>query len=116
MKILDLAQTLPYVYLIHFFDLFHVQCHNNETLYNLLHLKTVYDVADLKDWRVEYGIGDFISSLKNKIQLDDDLRNIQILSPQAEADLLELAESQLSDLNFTQYTKLMQEQIGRAHV
>ena len=32
-------------------------------------------------------------------------------SPQAEQDLLELAESKLSDLNLTQYTQLMQEQI-----
>ena len=56
-----------------------LQCHRNETLYNLLHLKTVYDVEDLKNWREEYGIGGFIASLKNKIQLDDDLRNIEIL-------------------------------------
>lgn len=88
------------------------QCHHNETLYNLLHLKTaVYDVDQLKNWRDDYGIGDFIASLKNKIQLDDNLRNIEILSPQAERDLVELAESQISDLNLAQYTKLMEEQI-----
>jgi prominin 1 len=86
-------------------------CHQNKTLYNLLHLKNVYDVEELKNWREEYGIGDFIASLKNKIQLDDNLRNIQILSPQAEQELLQLAESKLSDLNLTQYTQLMQEQI-----
>lgn len=89
----------------------YLQCHHNETLYNLLHLQTFYDVESLKNWREEYGVGDFIASLKNKIQLDDDLRNIQILSPQAERDLVELAESQISDLNLTQYTRLMQEQI-----
>lgn len=77
----------------------------------MLNLKHLYDVEDLKNWREKYGIGDFISSLKNKIRLDDDLRRIQILSPQAERDLLELAESQISDLNLTQYTRLMQEQI-----
>ena len=91
--------------------IFSLQCHQNKTLYNLLHLKNVYDVEELKNWREEYGIGDFIASLKNKIQLDDNLRNIQILSPQAEQELLQLAESKLSDLNLTQYTQLMQEQI-----
>ena len=91
--------------------IFFLQCHQNKTLYNLLHLKNVYDVEELKNWREEYGIGDFIASLKNKIQLDDNLRNIQILSPQAEQELLQLAESKLSDLNLTQYTQLMQEQI-----
>jgi hypothetical protein len=45
-----------------------------------------------------------LQNLKSKIQLDD-LKGIQILSPQAEKDLQELAESQISDLNFTQYTR-----------
>ncbi len=80
-------------------------------MYTLLDLESVYNIEELRDWKKEYGIGDFIASLKNKIRLDDDLRGIQILSPQAERDLLELAESQISDLNFTQYTRLMQEQI-----
>ena len=70
-------------------SIFSLQCHQNKTLYNLLHLKNVYDVEELKNWREEYGIGDFIASLKNKIQLDDNLRNIQILSPQAEQELLQ---------------------------
>ena len=98
-------------YAIMYNCIFSLQCHQNKTLYNLLHLKNVYDVEELKNWREEYGIGDFIASLKNKIQLDDNLRNIQILSPQAEQELLQLAESKLSDLNLTQYTQLMQEQI-----
>jgi hypothetical protein len=76
-----------------------------------LNLKAVYNVDELKNWRDEYGIRDFIASLRNKIRLDDDLRGIQILSPQAERDLLDLAESEISDLNFTQYTRLMEEQI-----
>ena len=89
----------------------HLQCHHNETLYNLLNLKTVYDVDDLKNWRTEYQVDTTISSLKNKIRLDDDLEGIEILSSQAEAELVQLAESQISDLNLAQYTKLMEEQI-----
>ena len=41
----------------------------------------------------------------------DDLRGIQILSPEAERELQELAESQISDLNFSQYTDLLNERI-----
>ena len=94
-----------------YLHLFLFQCHHNETLYNLLDLKTVYDVEGLKNWRQTYGIEDFIASLRNRIRLDDDLRSIQILSPNARDDLARLAESQISDLNLTQYTKLMREQI-----
>lgn len=86
-------------------------CHHNETLYNLLNLKNIYDVEDLKHWKRDYGIGNDISSLKNKIRLDDNLRGIEILTPQAKKDLLQLAHSELSDLKVSQYTKLMQEQI-----
>jgi hypothetical protein len=80
------------------------RCHRNDTVYNILQMRHVYDVTELRHWRKEFGIGGFISNLKSKIQLDD-LKGIQILSPQAEKDLQELAESQISDLNFTQYTR-----------
>ena len=86
-------------------------CHHNETLYNLLDLKSIYNVEELKNWKNDYGIGDDISSLKNKIRLDDNLRGIEILTPQAKKDLLQLAHSEISDLKVSQYTKLMQEQI-----
>ena len=86
-------------------------CHHNQTLYNLLNLKSIYNVEELKDWKNDYGIGDDISSLKNKIRLDDNLRGIEILTPQAKKDLLHLAHSEISELKVAQYTKLMQEQI-----
>ena len=80
------------------------RCHHNDTVYNILQMRHVYDVSELRQWRKEFGIGGFIQNLKSKIQLDD-LKGIQILSPQAEKDLYELAESQISDLNFTHYTR-----------
>ena len=80
------------------------RCHLNDTIYHILQMQHVYDVRELRQWRKEFGIGGFIQNLKSKIQLDD-LKGIQILSPQAEKDLQELAESQISDLNFTQYTR-----------
>ena len=86
-------------------------CHANETLYNLLNLKSIYNVEELKNWKNDYGIGDDISSLKNKIRLDDNLRGIEILTPQAKKDLLQLASSEISDLKVSKYTQLMQEKI-----
>ena len=87
------------------------QCHHNATLYNLLHLESVYNVRNLTNWRDHFGIGKSIQDLKDRIRIDGGLRNIEILSPQAERDLLELSKSEISDLNLTQYTRLMHEQI-----
>ncbi len=84
-------------------------CHRNLTIYEILGVEKVYDVTELRNWRESYGISD-IENLKRKIRLGD-LRNIQILSPEAEAELRELAKSQISDLNFSQYTRLLQEKI-----
>ena len=85
-------------------------CHDNMTLYNLLDVGSIYNVENLRRWRSEYGIGDFVENLKRKIRLDD-LKGIQILSPEAERELQELAESEISDLNFGQYTDLLEEKI-----
>ena len=85
-------------------------CHKNMTLYTMLEVQNLYDVEELRNWRREYGIGNYIENLKQKIRLDD-LRAIQILSPEAEKELAELAQSEISDLNFAQYTSLLEEQI-----
>lgn len=86
-------------------------CHRNKTMYDLLNLEQVYKVEELRNWRTEYGVNKIIASLKNGIGLDDELRDIEILSPQAKRDLVELADSQISDLNFTHYTRLLGERI-----
>jgi prominin 1 len=85
-------------------------CHKNMTLYTMLKAQDIYDVEELRHWRRRYGIGDFIDNLKRKIKLDD-LKDIQILSPEAERELVDLAESEISDLNFSQYTALLSEEI-----
>ena len=85
-------------------------CHQNETMYKILRMDSIYNVEELRDWKTTYNVGSYLSNLKNKIR-SDDINNIQILSPQAQRNLEELAQSQISDLNFTQYTHLIQEQI-----
>merc|ERR1711981_1449903 len=85
-------------------------CHLNQTLYHILQLESIYNVEELRDWKTTYNVGSYLSNLKSKIR-SDDIRNIQILSPQAQRNLEDLAKSKISDLNFTQYTNLIQEQI-----
>lgn len=85
-------------------------CHKNKTIYELLQVQNVYNVEELRTWRDDYDIGSSVENLKAKIRLDD-LKGIQILSPEAEKELQDLAESQISDLNFAQYTDLLRERI-----
>lgn len=85
-------------------------CHLNKTIYKILQMDSIYNVEELRDWKTTYNVGNYLSNLRNKIR-SDDIRNIQILSPQAQRNLEELAKSKISDLNFTQYSNLIQEQI-----
>merc|ERR1719336_1091870 len=86
------------------------QCHANETLYNILKLEHSYNISKLSDWRKSYGIGDYIENLKNKIQLEE-LKHITLLSPETSNDLRDLANSKISDMNFTQFTSLLENEI-----
>jgi hypothetical protein len=36
------------------------RCHRNDTVYNIMQMHHVYDVAELRHWRKEFGIGGFI--------------------------------------------------------
>ncbi len=85
-------------------------CHRDLSIYQVLRVEDVYDVSELRNWRRDYGISEYIANLKRKIRLDD-LKGIQILSPEAEAELRDLAKSQISDLNFSNYAKLLEETI-----
>jgi len=85
-------------------------CHGNDTIYNILHLEQKYNLSQFTDWRTNYGIGAYIENLKNKIQLRD-LADITLLSPETSRDLEELAKSKISDMNFTRFTDLIEDQI-----
>ena len=85
-------------------------CHQNMTLYAIMEAHDIYDVNQLKNWRERYDIGKLVDNLKRNIHLKD-LKQIQILSPEAERELRDLAESEISDLNFGQYTELLEEKI-----
>ena len=56
--------------------------------------------------RKNYGIGAYIENLKNKIQLRQ-LKDITLLTPATKQHLEELAQSRISDMNFTRYRLLV---------
>jgi len=88
------------------------RCHANKTIFNVLKLDKVYNLSSLSDWRAHYGIGEFIENLKNKVQLDQ-LSDIRLLSPETISDLEQLADSKISDMDFTRFTSLLENQITK---
>ena len=88
-------------------------CHQNLTLYTIPKLeRSLHNISQLADWRARYGIGDYIENLKNKIQLEQ-LKHITLLFPETAKDLKELADSKISDMNFTGLTSLLEAEITK---
>uniref|UniRef100_A0A0K2T7V4 Prominin1Alike [Acyrthosiphon pisum] n=2 Tax=Lepeophtheirus salmonis TaxID=72036 RepID=A0A0K2T7V4_LEPSM len=83
-------------------------CHLNKSAYEILNLERVFDVERIKAWRDEFNIA---YSLQNINVRTNDLRKIELLSSQAREDLERLAESQISDMNFTAYTELVENSV-----
>ncbi|XP_011265456.1 prominin-like protein isoform X6 [Camponotus floridanus] len=84
------------------------KCHENETLYNVLNLKTIFDVESLRDYAGRYDINDTIQQLRRKISLSP---GVVILKDSARSKLNDLAQSGLSDIKFYQYAELLAENI-----
>ncbi|XP_071636208.1 prominin-like protein isoform X4 [Temnothorax longispinosus] len=84
------------------------KCHHNETLYNVLNLKNVFDVETLRDYSGRYDINDTIQQLRRKISLSP---GVVILKDSARSKLNDLAQSGLSDIKFYQYAELLAENI-----
>jgi prominin 1 len=87
-------------------------CHANQTIFSILKLERVYNLSQLSNWRAHYGIGEFIENLKNKVQLDQ-LADIRLLSTETERDLRQLAETKISDMDFTRFMDLLEDQITK---
>ncbi|XP_050447197.1 prominin-like protein isoform X3 [Cataglyphis hispanica] len=84
------------------------KCHENETLYNVLNLKNVFDVESLRNYAGRYDINDTIQQLRRKINLSP---GVVILKDSARSKLNDLAQSGLSDIKFYQYAELLAENI-----
>jgi len=81
-------------------------CHNNETLYTIAGLSSVYDVKKLKNWRQQYNM--------DKIERDlniRQIRGIQLVSADTSKDLEFLSRSQLTRLDLAKFKKVSEEEI-----
>ena len=88
------------------------RCHANMTMFKMLGLEQVYNLDQITNWRESYGISDYIENMKNKVKLDE-LSNIRLLSSETERYLMELAESKISDMDFTKFTQLLEDEITK---
>merc|ERR1719320_358090 len=87
-------------------------CHTNDTIYNILNLESVYNITELTNWRSNYGIGEYIENLKNKIRIKE-LSGIKLLTTETTRDLEELARSGISDMDFTKFTDIFEDEITK---
>eukprot|EP00096_Caligus_rogercresseyi_P016369 TRINITY_DN900_c2_g1_i1.p1 TRINITY_DN900_c2_g1~~TRINITY_DN900_c2_g1_i1.p1 ORF type:complete len:971 (-),score=312.63 TRINITY_DN900_c2_g1_i1:397-3309(-) len=84
------------------------QCHANKSAYEILRLERVYDIERIRNWKDEFNIAYSLSKINVRT---NDLRKIELLSSTARSDLERLAESQISELNFSAYTELVENSV-----
>jgi prominin 1 len=83
-------------------------CHRNESMYAVLNLEAVVNVSQVSQYQVKYGITEEMRELQKQIKLSND---VTILTEDAKVRLLELASSSLSDIDFTAYNDVVENQI-----
>lgn len=79
-------------------------CHKNESIHQVLRLKKLIDIPEIKIYLTNSHINDTIQQLVENIRLDYDLN---IITPNASRLLLNLAHSKLSNINFRAYTNMI---------
>ncbi|KZC13741.1 Prominin-1-A [Dufourea novaeangliae] len=84
------------------------ECHLNNTVYNVLQLKNLFDVKTLREYAGRSDINDTIQQLRRKISLSP---GVVILTKSAKSKLNDLAESGLSDIKFYQYAEILADNI-----
>ncbi|XP_015513238.1 prominin-like protein isoform X2 [Neodiprion pinetum] len=83
-------------------------CHANETLYKVLKLENLIDLTSLHTYTERYDINNTIQQLRKKINLSP---GVVILSDSARSKLNDLAQSGLSEIMFSRYTDLLENNI-----
>ena len=81
-------------------------CHNNETLYNIARLSSVYDVTHLKQWRQHYNMDQIEQNLDIR-----PLRGLQLINADTKSALQFLAKSQLTRLDLARFKDMSEEEI-----
>ena len=81
-------------------------CHNNETLYNIARLSSVYDVTHLQQWRQHYNMDQIEQNLDIR-----PLRGLQLINADTKRALQFLAKSQLTRLDLARFKDMSEEEI-----
>lgn len=79
-------------------------CHRNMSLFQVLKMERLIDLNQVLEYPSAFEIDEHINELVSKIKLDGE---ITILTPEAEKQLLRLAKSPLSSINFPAYTHVV---------
>lgn len=82
----------------------HRDCHRNMSLFQVLKMERLIDLNKVLEYPSSFGIDEHINSLVSKIKLEGD---ITILTPEARKQLMRLAKSPLSSINFPAYTHVV---------
>ncbi|XP_037094507.1 prominin-1-like, partial [Pollicipes pollicipes] len=92
------------------FDLADVirRCHQNQSIYTVLHLEPLYDLSELGRYKQQLGIDEQLDALRNQIQVDTD---VEILTPLGKEQLYELARSDVARINYTAFTLTLEDRI-----
>ena len=79
-------------------------CHANGSIYEVLRVANLVNISEVADYKRTYGIENVINQLKTKI---DFAGNVTILTEDAKLELQHLARSNVTRINFSQFTEVV---------
>lgn len=79
-------------------------CHANESIYEVLEVAKLVNISEVTDYKSRYGIENVINQLKTRI---DFAGNVTILTEDAKYELQNLAQSNITRINFSQFTEVV---------
>lgn len=80
-------------------------CHKNQSIYNVLKLKNVFDISKVDDYLEEYNIKKQLDALAETINVD--FEGVEILNTDAINNLTELGKSGIDNIEFGRFTNVV---------
>lgn len=113
LKLFDVAAKAYYWYPKRHRNTFNIaetlrRCHNNESVYVVLNLESEVNIDAVTNYRQRFRVKDKIKELTDRISISP---GVTILTPQAKQQLMQLADSRISDINFTSYSDVLNREI-----
>ncbi|XP_037074037.1 prominin-1-like [Pollicipes pollicipes] len=84
------------------------RCHRNQSIYKVLNLEPVFDISQISTYKRNLGLDDQLDRLRDEIRVDTD---IEILTPRARQQLIDLAETDLAQVNYTAFAVALKERV-----